>query len=475
MVIPIIKDNETHNVFPLLVISLLLGLIASYFHIFLTSLILFVAVFLLFRNSSEFFISAMIISTLIFDEVMIQKLGIPSIGLNLLDFFVAFLLSVVVYKVLKTKEIRINTPLFCLMILFILGSFSLFYGVQSGFPLRGALRDYRTFVYLLVVYWVIYLDFQGKRKIGFVLSVFYLFVFVQFLLIALGRLVVNPVMREYPTYIMGAGANLSAWHFVAGYSYFPMLISVALLKNSYRSLKPWLRLSLLLTIFISLIVMIASFNRSIYTIIPIIIFWMMTRDIKKRVTLRRNFYILLGIIFVFSFVIFIAKFQGKDDFYAALLDRVFYLKDTGENSVHGRLIDAQLTSEYIIKSPLTGYGLGSDFAPPQLTAVHRRLAVSGTGMHMGYLWLAYRAGIPALLLFMYILWNAFNKGRRFLRLSPRDSIYRGLMMGLQGCLMLSTLGAFFSTSLVFFKELPYWGLIIGLIHSLNNLREAQFV
>jgi len=453
--------------------SIILGVTSVYFSRPLMLLALGLGLVYLLRNKSEWILSAVIIGTLIFSDENIQKIGIPAIGLNLLDFLMMPLSFIVFYNFIKNKEIKFNVTSFCITVLFLLGSFGILLGVQNGFGIRGALRDYRTFVYLLLIFWVIYLDFNDKRKIWFLIFALFVFVFVELFLVATRKLVLNPAMAKQKIFIIGAGAHLNVWHFLAEYSFFPLLISVALLKNSYEFLSKRTKLFYIFTSIILFSVLILSFNRALYTTISLALLWLLTKDIRKRGSFKRVFYIVLSVIFISIFLIQLAKLYKVEGFSGKLLDRVLYIKDLSEVSVQGRFIDAYLTFEEVIKNPFIGYGLGPKFSQSFLSSQYTKFDYSGTGMHMGYLWLAYRVGIIGLLLFLLIVWNTFKRGSKFLKFCQENSLDKGLMLGLQSCLILISLQAFFSTNLVYFKELPYWGIVIGLIYSLSRITAQQ--
>jgi len=132
--------------------------------------------------------------------------------------------------------------------------------------------------------------------------------------------------------------------------------------------------------------------------------------------------VLLSLLFLAMFPVYFGivsfrQFQDSDFTGAASLQRIRSVIDFGETSNEARIYIWKTTITYIKKSPVFGIGIGNY---PIILKEPQSAALAGASAHNLYLDIAATMGIFALIAFLWMLWDVFIKGIKYLKRSKVD-------------------------------------------------------
>ncbi len=400
---------------------------------------------------------------MLLSQIQMMDLGFPSVGLNLLDFVMALMLLVVVFRWRKVQEALSARPLVRGLIWFVAaaGVVALLKGILEGYLLRTALRGFRFYFYTVVAFHFALL-FGKLRQVRTVVIGWMLFAPAQLYLLATEKVIYH--QHNPGKSVLAPDISSTATHYLPIKSFFPMMFAVALLALASRHLRLAVRVGLWVLIASQIVVLAFSYSRALYIgalggLVAALVGTMMStlRD-------RRNFLlngahalrVALGLVCICGAGFWVAGSLARMDIQSSLenvQDRLLFARVLKhDQAILGRLEGYQIGWSDIRRDPLFGTGLGDSAAD-----------IRAEVFHNGWLWIAVSAGLPAALASLAAVGLVCVKTLKTLHRSPESEVLSGLRLGLLASLVMWSLSATSSTSMMDLTDVFDWGFLMGLV------------
>lgn len=399
---------------------------------------------------------------LLLPDRTVAQIGLPSVGLNLMDMTVLFLVPWVIADRLMLGAARpekaiIDPVLRPLVAFFAIGTVFLLVGLLHGAAIRSALRDYRPFVYIPVLY--AYTRTACRHGgLGRLTVAWALLSATELVALGTGLLVPIPepgtALSALPT-----SAPTSAWHFLGVWSFVPLYLAVAYLGGG-RLGPGRLTAAAVATIALSVVIAALSFNRTVWTVLPLSL-WSGALILRSRGLPQLG---AVGWTLVPALVLALAVASLMiPNLSGALAVRASSTVQQRDPAIASRIVDSTITIGRIAQNPV-GHGLGVGELAGNQVLFNGSYRV-GSALHNGYIWLGYNVGLVGLAIFVRILWLAL---RRLRSITHAVSVGRSMIaMAVAAMLVGLMLSAAFGPTLLNYTSIPYWGLVLGMLAALG--------
>lgn len=360
-------------------------------------------------------------------------------GFNITTIFL--LLSILVWLVSKKSKESLfiknplNLPILAFMLIMYLSLWTAYVKFEVS-PFGSELHFFKRFVTTFILFFIIANSVKDKKTMRLLISGMILMLF----------LIVLVTFREYRGEYRWHYSN-SIRFFVAGMqpnhlgAFFaqsiPILFSLVFLHDKFRN-----KVFYLILLTLSLPALMFTYSRGAYVAIIVAIL-VMTFLGGRRVFLRVVPIMLIAMVAI-SFLF------GKGRIIPVSVKERFTSISEEDKSIQGRREAWQVAKEYIVQSPIVGYGYGAS----------KRLLPRDT--HNMYLDIILEAGILALLLLLWIFFRAFKTAYKLYRTSE-DPFYKAIALGAIGSLAAVVIGNLFGTRLNLFASNGYFAILLGMV------------
>jgi hypothetical protein len=396
-------------------------------------------------------------------QLQIIDLGIPSVGLNLLDFLVLLMVLVAVVRWIQIRDALSHQRMVQLTVCFLAawGVLALLKGVFEDYSIRAAFRGFRFYTYVIVTFHFAPLisSFERLRRlaIGWLLLPL-----VQLYLLLTGTVVYHP---ENPgDLVFAPDISSTATHYIPIKTYFPMLMALGLLALAGRRLHLFPRVALWGLFGLQLVVLAFSYARSTYVGAFAGLVTIFLGTIAAEIHRRGRFFLVVSkplrlaflaagvtvasVLIVGSFVDLRVRASVEN-----VINRLAFANVlNSDEAILGRLEGFRIGLRDIGKDPVFGTGLG-DSADPLRAQV----------FHNGWLWVAASAGLPALLAALLTLGLVCARTLATLGCEPESPVLSGLRLGLLASLIMWSASTLSWTSTMNLTDVLDWGLLVGLL------------
>jgi O-antigen ligase len=422
-----------------------------------------VVAFLLFIRFPEALALLAVGLGMLLSQIQLMDFGLPSVGLNLLDFAVLLMLMVVLLRWRAVQRVfsarRSARWLVCLVAA--AGAIALLKGVLEGYLPRTALRGFRFYFYAIVAFHFAALLCELQR-IRTVVIGWMLFVPAQIYLVATDTVVYhsqNPGMA-----VLAPDITSTATHYLPVKSFFPMMFALALLALNSRRLR-WVRRAALWSLVgVQIVVLAFSYSRSLYTGAVAGLVALLLGAILAKLHGRGNVLlsganavrIVLGLGCICAVGVLVGgSLAGMDirNGLESVQERFLFTRAIQQdNAILGRLEGYRIGLADVYSHPILGTGLGDS-----TTDMRAKI------FHNGWLWIAVSAGLPALLLSLWAAGLVCLKTLKALNRSSQGEVLSALQLGFLACLVMWSVSAASATSMMDLTDVFDWGLLMGLM------------
>lgn len=418
---------------------------------------------------------------MLMSERAIRGLGIPALGFNVLDFCVAAMIPAILLRrseVMERLYCRRRFVTYGVWFVVIAGVVGLAKGYVDGYPLRTALRDFRFYFYLPVMYHFsgLFGDVGQLRRlaIGWMgVAVLHRWMVYEGFLVYIYS---APGLQPKPQMFQSLVAFASTHH-VPLKSYFPMLIGVALLLVASRHFSLGTKVVLALWIAFELVVLGFSYNRSSYLAVlgafvgtMVIVAGVRVLSVGGAIRLAGRLALFWsGVVLLTVAVFFLISVLHSLDppmamrhIGARVWSSVRGIVGSAEMqdldaSVRERMEGWQIALRDVAGQPITGTGLGNSGTYLRAMAFHNI-----------YLWMAASVGAPAAIVFVFAIVACGMTCLRSLRFTSDSSPLPGYWVGFLACMCALSIVGVFAPYITNFVHLTEWGFVLGLLRGLSN-------
>jgi len=399
---------------------------------------------------------------MLMSQIQMIELGIPSVGINLFDFVVAGMAVSVLFRWRAVKDslrqARAVQVLLCGACL--LATAALAKGILSGYPLRVGLRNFRFYIYTVIIFHFAVL-LSKEKQLQRIMIGWACFAPVQLVLAGTGTVAYS--IYNLGNDVFATTISSTNIHFLPIKSYFPVTLALGLLALAGRQLGWGPKLALWALAGFQLVVAFFSYSRSVYMGMLGGLASIAAGAIIGRVrggapflrvagTLLR---VLATLIVVSGITLWaVGSATGADTREAlnSIVDRFLFVRVIHQDpAITERLEGFEVGWRDVASSPLLGTGLGSA-ADPGRAAV----------FHSGWFWIAASAGVPTLLLMLAAFFLVIRATLKTLGGPGQGPVLSGFQLGIMASLVAWTVSTATQTSTMDLTDVFDWGFLLGL-------------
>ena len=396
-------------------------------------------------------------------EALMMAWGIPSVGLNLLDFAVLAMLGVALARWREVQAALQREKWICVFVVFVFaaGVVALMHGYLVGFGVRTAFRNFRFYFDLLVTFYFAALLRKPSQQ-RFVVAAWMLVVLVQIFLVSTNRIVYSK--DDLGTLLLAPSINWTSTHFLPVKTFYPGLLALSILAVRDRHRRVLLSAGLWGMVGLQLIVSAFTYRRSLYVgllagllvvaVGMLVAEWHRTRH-GVRLLVRMGAVTLALIVASSTAFVLAVRSTSADAAQVRenLLKRVLFVEQMETDSpIQERLEGLRAGWNDIRSNPLLGTGLGDSVS-------YLRAEV----FHNGWLWVPVSAGLPALLALALAIAIVGIKTLRTLGIGSETPWAWGLRLGFLASLGALAANTLFWTSTLDISDVFDWGLLLGVL------------
>ncbi|MDP2923094.1 MAG: O-antigen ligase family protein [Candidatus Omnitrophota bacterium] len=379
-------------------------------------------------------------------------------GINLTNIFIFLLIIIWIIRGFNNRSLVIKNELNFPIVLFILLiTLSIFTGyVKLGISFFGdEFRVFKSLISTFLLFFIVANNISKKRDMVRIVGVIsFMIVFVSLLSIKEFR---GADIYHYDEgsriELFGMQPNMLGAFFA---QYIPIFAALFLMLKKLRA-----RIFYLFLFSICAPGLMFTYSRGAY--LGLMGALVMMAILGGAKSFRRS-----TLLIVFAFCAISLLFGRGHLIPVSVKERFDMIKDPGEDkSVALRKEAWALAKEYIRQSPLIGQGYGASDQLLYLESIKGQLDT-----HNMYLDIAMESGIPAVLVFMWMIIKAILTSVKAYRRTD-DDFYKAICLGCIGSVAALAIGNYFGTRLTLLAVNGYFGILLGLVARIRYIEQTD--